>query len=336
MGLELTSKDKKFLLPFIIIVLIAAYNIGSYIQQRADLREMRGAEWITYDDEGRLYFTYQENVYRLSSDNASLEKLIETGLKISSRDIMDIAVAPSGDIFLTDPTSREVHVYSNKGKLRHRLKGHFKENARLVVDDKRIYIADMQGNRTIALDTEKGELLWTDENYFIPDSLFVRNSVVYVSDKDKQEVRLLGAEDGQVIKTIHLNLSGFYYGSSILILDDGTILLAPAYTRNGSLMKFSDDGNLIKTISGPDGFTPVDMAISPEGSVIITDDGNYSFYRVKDDIVELVKFSSTEQLFWDIQKERASLKKSSLYSISFLIGCVIFLIGLFVAYKIYE
>jgi len=211
----LTPKDKQFLIPFIIVVLIAAYTVSSYIQHKAELREMRGAEWIAYDSEGRLYFTYQENVYRLSSDNTSLENFIETGLKISSRDIMDIAIAPSGDIFLTDPTSSEINVYSSKGVLQYRLKGHFKENARIVVDNERIYIADMQGNRTIAVDVKKGELLWTDGNYHTPDSLFVKNSVVYVSDEDKQEVRMLNAQNGQVINNIHIDFSGFTYGSSI-------------------------------------------------------------------------------------------------------------------------
>jgi len=43
-----------------------------------------------------------------------------------------------------------------------------------------------------------------------------------------------------------------------------------------------------RLVSGPDGFTPVDMAISPEGKVIITDDENYSFYYVKNDVVELL------------------------------------------------
>lgn len=266
------SKDKIFLIPFIIVVLIAAYAISSYIQHEAELRGMRGAEWIAYDSEGRLYFTYYENVYRLSSDNTSLEKIIETGLKISSRDIMDVAIAPSGDIFLTDPTSSQIKVYSSNGVPLYSFQGHFKENAKLAVDDERIYIADMQGNRTLAIDINKGELLWTDSNYYIPDSLFVKNSVVYVSDKDRKEVRMLNAQNGEVINNIHIELSGFTYGSTILVLDDDTILLAQVYKPNGTLKKFSHDGILIQDISGPDGFTPVDMAISPEGKVLITDD----------------------------------------------------------------
>ena len=42
---------------------------------------------------------------------------------------MDIAVAPSGDIFLTDPITTQINVYSDSGALKYRLKGHFKENA---------------------------------------------------------------------------------------------------------------------------------------------------------------------------------------------------------------
>ncbi len=333
MDMEITAKDRKFFLPCIIVMLIAAYNISNYIQHEAELKEMRGAEWVTYDAEGRLYFTYYENVYRLSSNSSSLEKFIETGLNISSRDIMDIAIAPSGDIFLTDPTSGEIHVYSDNGILQRRLKGYFRENARIVLDNERIYIADMQGNQTLALDINKGRLLWTDRNYLIPDSLFVRNSVVYVSDENKKQVRLLNAEDGQVIKTIHTDFPGFSFGSSILVFDDDTILLAPSYTHNGSLVRISDDGSLIETISGPNGFTPVDMAISPDGNVIITDDENYSFYNVRNNVAELFKPDSITEFFRDMQAERTSLEKSALTSKLFLTGCVIFLLALYVCYR---
>jgi predicted Zn finger-like uncharacterized protein len=334
-GKTKTNKDKLFLIPFIIIFLIAALAISSYIQHQAELRGMRGAEWIDYDSEGRLYFTYYENVYRLSSDNASLEKIIDTGLKISSRDIMDIAIAPSGDIFLTDPTSSEIKVYSSNGDPLYHFRGHFKENGKLAVDDERIYIADMQGNRTLAIDIKKGKLLWTDRKYYTPDSLFVKNSVVYVSDKDRNEVRMLDAQNGEVIKNINIKFSGYPYGSTILVLDDDTILLAQAYRPNGNIQRFSQNGTLIQDSSGPDGFTPVDMAISPGGKVLITDDENYSFYSVNNDIVELVKFKGVEQLFGDMQRERTSLKKSAFNFKLILVACVIVLIGLFVIYKRY-
>jgi WD40 repeat protein len=333
MNKEPTPIDKKFLIPFIIVILFAAYNIIRYFQYETELKNMRGAEWIDYDAEGHLYFTHHENVYRLSSNNASLDKFIETGLNISTRDIMDIAIAPSGVIFLTDPTSGEIHIYSNKGVLQQRLKGHFKENARIVVDNKKIYLADMQGNRIIALDIKNGELLWTDEDYFIPDSLFVKKSIVYVSDETIREIRLLNAENGRLIKTIRINFSGFSYGSSILVLDDGTILLAPSYTRNGSLMKVSGNGEPIKTISGPDGFMPVDMALSPEGYVMITDDENYSFYNVKDDVVELLESSSIEELFGDMKTKRTALKGRALNSRLLLIGCIMILLVLYVKYR---
>ena len=333
MSMELQSKDKKLLLPFIIVIIIAAYNISSYLQRSAELREMRGPEWIDYDAEGRLYFTHQGNVYRLSSDNASLDTFIETGLEISSGDIMDIAIAPAGNIFLTDPTSGEIHVYSNNGVLQRRLKGHFKENARIVVDKERIYIADMQGNRTIALDINDGKLLWTDRNYLIPDSLYVKNSFVYVSDETRKEVRLLNVKNGHITKMIDINFSGFSYGSSVLALDDGTLLLAPTYTRNGSLIKVSEEGDLIQTISGPEGFTPVDMALGPDGKVMISDDENYSFYYVKNDAVELFNPSSIEELFGHMRDERTSLKRSVLYSKLFLAGCILILLILFVIYR---
>lgn len=335
-GKTKTSKDKLFLIPFIVIVLIAALAISSYIQHQAELRGMRGAEWIDYDSEGRLFFTYSDNVYRLSSDNTSLEKIIETGLKISSRDIMDIAIAPSGDIFLTDPTSSEIKVYSSNGEPLYHFRGHFKENAKLAVDDERVYIADMQGNRTFAIDIKKGKLLWADSHYYTPDSLFVKNSVVYVSDKDRNEVRMLNAQNGEVINNINIKLSGFTYGSTILVLDDNTVLLAQAYKPNGIIQKFSQDGTLIQDISGPDGFTPVDMAISPEGKVLITDDENYSFYSVNNDIAELVKFKGVEQLFGNMQRERTSLKKSVFNFKLILVACVIVLIGLFVIYKVMQ
>ena len=334
-GKTKTSKDKLFLIPFIIIFLITALAISSYIKQQAELRGMRGAEWIDYDSEGRLYFTYYENVYRLSSDNASLEKIIDTGLKISSRDIMDIAITPSGDIFLTDPTSSEIKVYSSKGEPLYNFRGHFKENGKLAVDDERVYIADMQGNRTFAIDIKKKKLLWTDRKYYTPDSLFVNNSVVYVSDKDRNEVRMLNAQNGEVINNINIKFSGYPYGSTILVSDDDTILLAQAYKPNGIIQKFSQDGTLIQDISGPDGFTPVDMAISPGGKVLITDDENYSFYSVNNDIVELVKFKGIEQLFGDMQRERASLKKSAFNFKLILVACVIVLIGLYIIYKRY-
>ena len=75
------------------------------------------------------------------------------------------------------------------------------------------------------------------------------------------------------------------------------------------------------------------MAISPEGKVLITDDENYSFYSVNNNIAELVKFQGVEQLFGNMQRKRASLKKSAFNLKVILIAFVIVLIGLYVIYK---
>jgi outer membrane protein assembly factor BamB len=315
------------------VLLVVVYNVVGYSQHESALGKMRVAEWIDYDSEGNFYCTHHENVYRLSSSNSSLDRFIESGLKISSRDIMDIAIAPSGEVFLTDPTTSKIHIYSKEGILQKSLDGYFKENARIFEDDKRVYIADMQGDRTLALDLKKGRFLWADENYLIPDSLFVGDSIVYVSDENKEEIRLRNAETGEVIRNIQVNFSGFSYGSAILVLDDGNILLSPTYTKNGSLLKISENGDLVTSLSGPDGFMPVDMALHPDGKVIISDDENYSFYILNNNTIEFFKPDSIDELFGPLHNERLSLEKRASTSKKLLMLCVGLLLGLYVIYK---
>lgn len=326
-------KDLRFLILIIIVLMVAAYFVSSNVRHESQIKKLRGAEWIDYDQEGRLYFTYKEDVYRLNPDNAFPEKIIDTDLKISSSDIMDIAIAPSGRIFLTDPKAGEVRAYSNDGALQYRLKGQFKENARIAADDERLYIADMQGNRVMALDSKDGNILWTNRGYMIPDSIFIRNRVVYVSDETKNLVRKLNAKKGEVLKDLRLDFSGYTYGSSMLVLNDGSILLAPSYTRNGSLKKFSEDGEFIREIEGPEGFMPVDMAVNRDGTVMITDDEDYSFYLFGNDVIELVRSKNTDALFSVEKNKRISLMKIAFYDKLIAMACVIVLLGLYIAYR---
>jgi len=333
MGLVIKPGDKKLMLNIILIISVTAFFIYSYLKAEMALKDIHGAEWITFDTEGRLYFIYQGNVYRLNLNDDTLIKLIETDIEASSGDIMDIAVNSSGNIFLTDPKSREVHIYSPSGELVRKLQGHFKENAKIAVDDKTIYLADMQGNRVIALNIENGAILWIDMDYLIPDSLDVRDVIVYVSDKDKKLVRLLNKEDGQVIDNIKLGLSGYTYGSTILSLDNNEILLAQTYSRNGLLHKFSHQGKIIQTIRGPDGFSPSDLTMTPKGDIVVTDDSNFSFYYVKGNLASPFQFNQVEKLFENDRKKKLSLQRSSLFSGIVLIFCLIWLIGIFVYYK---
>jgi outer membrane protein assembly factor BamB len=333
--MDFTAKpgEGKVLLSVILLLFIAIFFVYGYLKDSMALKDMHGAEWISADNQGRLYFVYEGSVYRLNPSDDSLDKVIVTNVKASSGDVIDIAINSTGDIFLTDPTTREIRIYSPTGTLVRRLPGHFKENAKIAVDDKRIYLADMQGNRVIALNIESGNISWTNKGYLMPDSLDVKNDIIFVSDKDKQLVRLIDAEDGAVVRNVTLNLSGYTYGSTILPLGNDEIILAQTYSRDGLLQKFSLNGKLVQTLRGPAGFSPSDLTITPTGNIVACDDTNYSFYSVNGGLISPLRSNHINELFRSDLKRKASLERSSLSSQLALIFCLIMLIGILVYYK---
>lgn len=331
--MEIKQSEKKLLLSIFPLLLIAGYLVYFYFGNAMALKDIHGAEWITSDPQGRLYFVYHGDVYRFDPAGDSLTTLVRTGARTASGDVMDIALGPAGDILLTEPRSQEIRIYTPEGTLSQTLPGSFRENAKIAADDKRIYLADMQGNRVIALDRERGNILWENTGYIIPDAVDLRNNIVYVSDEDKDMVRLLGAEDGHVIKDIHMRLSGYTFGSAVLALNDDALLLAQAYSHNGLLQRYSVTGSLIQTINGPEGFMPADMTVTPSGEVIVTDDTNYTFYRVKNDGLIPMQSKQLLTLFEGDLAKKIRLKSNTVYSRFLLLGCAAVLIGILVYHR---
>lgn len=333
MGLEIKESEKRLLLKIVPLLLITGYLVYFYFSNAMALKDMHGPEWITSDTQGRLYFVYHGDVHRFDHAGDSLTTLIRTGARTASGDVMDIALSPAGDILLTEPRSREIRIYTPEGRLSQTLPGSFRENAKIVADDKRIYLADMQGNRVIALDRERGNILWENTGYIIPDAVDLRNNIVYVSDEDKDMVRLLGAEDGRVIKDIQMRLAGYTFGSAVLALNDDALLLAQAYSHNGLLQRYSVTGSLMQTINGPEGFMPADMTITPFGEVIVTDDTNYMFYRVKNDGLLPIQSRQLRTLFEADLSMKSGLKSNTVYSRYLLLVCAVVLIGILVYHR---
>ncbi|MBI5634767.1 MAG: hypothetical protein HZA15_14965 [Nitrospirae bacterium] len=331
--MEIKQSEKKLLLKIVPLLLIAGYLVYFYMGNAMALKDMHGAEWITSDAQGRLCFVYHGDVYRFDPAGDSLTTLIRTGVRTAPGDVMDITLGPAGDILLTEPRSREIRIYTPEGTLSQTLPGSFRENAKIAADDKRIYLADMQGNRVIALDRARGNILWENTGYIIPDAIDLRNNIVYVSDEDKNMVRMLAAEDGHVIKDIQMRLSGYTFGSAVLALSDEALLLAQAYSRDGLLQKYFVTGSLMQTIKGPDGFMPADMTVTPSGEVIVTDDTNYTFYRVQNDGLVPMQSEQLRTLFEGDLAMKSRLKSNTVYSRLLLLGCAAALIGILVYHQ---
>jgi hypothetical protein len=191
----------------------------------------------------------------------------------------------------------------------------------------------MDGNRVLALDISTGNTVWTNKGYLIPDSLDVRNGIVYVADKDRALVRLLDHADGHVIRDIALKLSGYTYGSTILVLGNGDLLLAQTYSNNGLIQKFSQDGSNIQSIEGPEGFSPVDVTLSADGRVIVSDASDYSLYYLWGDLANRIQSSQLDHLFESDRQNKVSLRESASSFRVGLIFCFFCLIGVFVYFR---
>jgi len=347
------------------IVAMAGIAVLYYLSFENQKRNLLGCRRASFDHRGRLLLTYNGDVYRINLNTGNLELLIETEIKTEFSEIMDIAVSPRGKIYLSDPHSHKILTYSARGEFVRSYPGLFQDNGKIVADDKRVYVADMQGNRVIALDATAGELLWESSGYLTPDDLFLHDLTVYISDVDDSNVRLLFPEMVTRVDTsagvvtyeeevtikkgsfdascnydvlitkldaitgthedafpVKSDIFDSFHGNTILVTNEGNILLSPMYHDEKPLLLYSSKGEFLNAYEGPDGYIPGDIAISTKNEIILVDEHNFALYSIENDQLKVLDFPELDKLYGELPQQRVV----AIFWSEFLYHYIIFLV----------
>lgn len=351
-ALEVTAAQKCHLLLLILgLIIVTALLLPLHWYCEHLKSDLLGARWLAFEPTGRLLFTYRGNVYRLDLETEQVDLLIETGLVNAYTEIMDIAVSPGGEIYLSDPHAHTIRVYAADGKPRRDYPGQFVDNGKLAVDNQRVYIADMQWGqelrldraddspplrmgRVIALDAQTGARVWENRNWLIPESLDVRGAVVYVADLDDRGVRQLEAGTGRDLGEIRIaaGLLDYLYGSTVLVTKENALVLSPTYQAGQPLRLYSRAGELLATSAIPDQTTPLDLAISPHGRIVLSDDEHFTLLTLRDDRFTPLTVPALDQLYGSAPKRRAWADRWSGWSFRAVIFGVVATLLLFIGY----
>lgn len=324
------SKVDRIYLPYtcgLLLVLMAF--AAAYVGHSITASDTQGIRWITVDREGRLLFTMDEEVYR-GRPEGPFTRLIETGLPGHGSVVTDVAVAPDGRIFLSDSLQRKVRVFTDTGAPVGVLSEPFCENAKLAADTNHLYVADMQGNRVVALDSRTGAVIWERQGYQIPDDISCAGNVVVVSDLDRKIVEIIDADTGGLIATLAIkDESPFLAGSTVLALPGKNEILL---TGNWYLMRYSFAGELRERIPAPRDSWLIDMAVAPDGGIFIPDPEGCRLWVVKNKAFIEVKNQELDRLLAAKRQARAELSEQAewfLAGILVLLGGVVFLLVMF-------
>jgi DNA-binding beta-propeller fold protein YncE len=181
----------------------------------------QGAHFIAVDHEGFVWTTdnVDNTVYKFDQDGKLLMTLGKRGVAgdNASRDLFDgpssVAVAPNGDIFVTDGYRNSRLVKFSKdgtflkiiGGVKGNLPGQFDLPHAVVIDPKgRLIVADRNNKRVQILDQE-GTFIeqWPDLDLVRPAGLIVRpDGTVYLSDTNPQGATIRIVRDGRMTGVI--------------------------------------------------------------------------------------------------------------------------------------
>jgi len=215
---------------------------------------------------------------------------------------MGIAVAPNGDVYVTDARTRVVCLHRD-GRFIGQWgregngEGEFgKPTGVAVAPDGSVYVSDFDQDRIQKFTADGTFLLAFGQSgdgagqFDAPAGLSVdRNGFVYVADFYQHRIQKFGP-DGTFQQTIgrsgRLGDGRLHYPTGVAVTADGSLLIADAY--NYELQWFSDEGRPLRRrgfhlawlwprpSSSNKGFNvPTGVAVAPDGLIHVTDSGNH-------------------------------------------------------------
>ena len=204
-----------------------AFGGGMFVFPHGSGLDREGNLWVT-DAGGRDGFGHQ--VIKFSPDGVELMRLGKAGVSGSGPDLFDqpndVAVAPNGDIFVTDSHRRgknnRVVKFDKTGKFTKEWghkgsgPGELSEPHAIAIDSQgRLFVGDRENNRIQILDQD-GKVLDEWRQFGRPSGIYItRDDTIYVADSEsgpdtganelmgiRKGIRIGSARDGKVFAFI--------------------------------------------------------------------------------------------------------------------------------------
>ncbi|MDF2536197.1 MAG: repeat containing protein [Bacillales bacterium] len=161
-------------------------------------------------------------------------------------------------VYITDATTKVVHVFSSEGKKLYEFDGNdgkkrFEFPYGITIHKKSVYVADMSQNRILIFDADgkylKDFIVKGTENLIGPGPIRIANEKLYVSYLGNGKVVVFDLKDGKELEITPSKNEKFGAVNGLAIdKEEGNIFISDSTKRQVSL--FDKNGKFVKVVAG--------------------------------------------------------------------------------------
>lgn len=313
----------------VLILLVFGSILGSWFWAGLRARDFEGASHMHLDPQGRLYIQANNRLFQYEADGrfGRAFDLAEIGVEALAG---DFAYFSNGEILLSRQRYAPSFLERIRILKRQRnTRGEYRQDGReslvrcdlpamrcspfgeqalnlnqafhLYIDPlhDEVYLAEGARHQVRKFDTVGREIARLDRGLKFPNQLLVNEGRLYIANTNRHEILMVDAANegfGDTLSRVETELEGERaYGArwppSMLIVDGELWVNNMGHDmKNGRIFVFDAQGHYRKTIPLPVDADPIDLVLFV-GSVLVSDDRNFTVYRVGLDGMPAGEFS---------------------------------------------